>query len=162
MLISTQHASPSVGTLMWSLRITVLFSRVLHGCPSVQGAFFLSKTLLSGSVWFYETGNLTVAVLRYRESYGEVYKTWGVLRTVQGGFQKSGILRCASVRFAYIVNSTDSAVRCCDTTYGLGRRGSPLIVFFYGAVPIPVGKTVQCRFFCTVQLMNQPYKTAVS
>ena len=53
-------------------------------------------------------------------------------------------------------------VRCCDISYGAVRRGSPLNVFFYGAAPLAVGKTVQHRFFSTVHRMNKPYKTAVS
>ena len=36
-----------------------------------------------------------------------------------------------------------------------------LTVFaMYGAGPIPVGKTVQHRFFSTVHRMNKPYKTS--
>ena len=54
------------------------------------------------------------------------------------------------------------AVRCCcDVSYGAVRRGSPLKVFFYGAAPLSVGKTVQHRFF-SMHRMNKPYKTAVS
>ena len=113
------------------------------------------------------------------------------------GFKKAGVLRCGSVRFSDIVNSTVrcgaviilrcesvrfseirnptvrfgavfryrksyGAVRCCDISYGAVRHGSPLNVFFYGAAPLSVGKTVQHRFFSTVHRVNEPYKTAVS
>ena len=54
------------------------------------------------------------------------------------------------------------AVRCCEKSYGAVRCGSPLNGFCYGAEPIPVGKTVQNRFFSTMRRMNKPYETAVS
>ena len=63
-------------------------------------------------------------------------------------------VRCCDISYG--------AVRCCDISYGAVRRGSPLNVFFYGAAPLSVGKTVQHRFFSTVHRMNKPYKTAVS
>ena len=84
------------------------------------------------------------------------------------------MLRCGSVRFSKIVNATVrfgsvvrysksyGAVRCCDKSYGAVRCGSSLNGFCYRAVPIPVGETVQNRFFSTVHRMNKPYKTAVS
>ena len=84
------------------------------------------------------------------------------------------ILRCGSVRFPEIGNPTVrfgavfrfsksyGAVRCCDTSYGAVRCGSPLNGFCYGAVPIPVGKTVQNRCFSRAHRMNIPFKTAVS
>ena len=92
-----------------------------------------------------------VAVLCFHVSYDAV-------RCV---FQKSGILRCGSVRFSEIANLI-CAVRCCDKSYCAVRCGSPLNGFCYGAGPIPVGKTVRNRFFSTVHRMNKPYKTAVS
>ena len=70
-----------------------------------------------------------------------------------------------TVRFGEVFRNRKSygAVRCsCDISYGAVRRGSPLNVFFYGAAPLSVGKTVQHRFFSTVHRMNKPYKTAVS
>ena len=86
----------------------------------------------------------------------------------------SYILRCGSVRFSEIRNPTvrfgavfeysqsDGAVWCCDKSYGAVRCTSPLNGFCHGAGLIPVGKTVQNRFFSTVHRMNKPYKTAVS
>ena len=53
-------------------------------------------------------------------------------------------------------------VRCCDISYGAVRRGSPLNVFFYGATPLSVGKTVQHRFVAMVHRKDKPYKTTVS
>ena len=84
------------------------------------------------------------------------------------------ILRCGSVQFAEIRNITVrfseirnptvrfGAVFTNQTFYGAARRGSPLNGFSYGAVPLPVGKTGQHRFFSTVHRMNIPCKTAVS
>ena len=56
------------------------------------------------------------------------------------------------VRFGAVFRYRKSygAVRCCDISYGAVRRGSPLNVFFYGAAPLPAGKTVQHRFSSTV------------
>ena len=73
-------------------------------------------------------------------------------------------IRNPTVRFGAVFRYRKSygAVRCCDISYGAVRRGSPLNVFFYGAAPLSVGKTVQHRFFSTVHRMNKPYKTAVS
>ena len=70
----------------------------------------------------------------------------------------------ATVRFGSVVRYSKSygAVRCCDKSYGAVRCGSPFNVFCYDAGPIPVGQTVQNRFFSTVHRMNKPYKTAVS
>ena len=42
------------------------------------------------------------------------------------------------------------AVQIYDISYGPVRFGSPLNRFFYGAVLIPVGKTVQRTLFFTV------------
>ena len=83
-------------------------------------------------------------------------------------------LRCSSVRFSENRNPTVrfgsifrfsksyGAVQYCDKSYGAVRCGSPLNVFFYGAAPLSVGKTVQNRFFSTVHRTNKPYKTAGS
>ena len=83
-------------------------------------------------------------------------------------------VRCSSVRFPEIRNLTvwfseiwNPTVRVSDTVnptvrFGAVRRGSLLNVFFHGAIPLPVGKTVQHRFFSTLHRMNKPYKTAVS
>ena len=59
-----------------------------------------------------------------------------------------GAVRCYDISYG--------VVRCCDVSYGAVRRGSPLNVFFYGAAPLSVGKTVQHRFFSTVHRMNKP------
>ena len=72
-------------------------------------------------------------------------------------------IRNPTVRFdaVFRLSKYYGAVRCCDKSYGAVRCGSPLNGFCYGA-GIPVGKTVQNRFFSTVHRMNKPYKTAVS
>ena len=67
-------------------------------------------------------------------------------------------IRNPTVRFVAVFRYRKSygAVRCCDISCGAVRRGSPLNVFFYGAAPLSVGKTVQHRFFSTVHRMNKP------
>lgn len=81
------------------------------------------------------------AVFRYGESYGTVRcgfgdrKFYGVFLC---GFENRkcyGAVRCFHVSYG--------AVRCCDASYGAVWRGSSLNNFSHGAIPIPVGKTVQ-------------------
>ena len=68
------------------------------------------------------------------------------------------------MRFGAVFRYSNSygAVRCCDKSYGAVRCGFPLNGFGYGAGPVPVGKTLQTRFFPAVHHMNKPYKIAVS
>ena len=49
------------------------------------------------------------------------------------------------------------AARFSDISYGPVRFGSPLKRFFYGAVLIPVGKTVQHTLFSTVHRIYTTY-----
>ena len=95
---------------------------------------------------FAENKNPTVrfgAVFRTRKSYGAI--PCGFLDIVN-----------PTVRFGAVLKNMKSygAVRCCGISHGAVRRGSPLNVFFYGAAPLAVGKTVQHRFFSTVHRMN--------
>ena len=108
------------------------------------------------------------AVFSYCKSYGAV-RFLDIPGILQCGFQKPEILRCGSVRFSKIGNPTVrfgavlenrksyGAVRFSDISYGPVRFGSPLNRFFYGAVPIPVGKTVQHMLFSTVHRIYKPY-----
>ena len=89
------------------------------------------------------------AVLKNTKSYG----------AVRCGFKKYEILRCGSAPFWDIINR---AVRCYDMSYGAVRRGCPLNVFFFGAPPLTVGKTVQHSFLSTILCMKKACKTAVS
>lgn len=104
--------------------------------------------------------------------------------TVRCGFETYQMLRCGSVRFSGIRNITVQlseegnptahfgvvsrhrkpcgAVWCGFykvNSHGSIRRGSPCNVFFCGAVPLTVEKTVQHRFFSTEHRMNIPYET---
>ena len=64
-------------------------------------------------------------------------------------FSKIGNL---TVRFGAVLENWKCfrAVRFSDVSYGPVRFGSPLNRLFYGAVPIPVGKTLQHPLFSTV------------
>ena len=58
------------------------------------------------------------------------------------------------MRFGAVLENRKSysAVRSWNVSYGQVRFGSPLNRFLYGAVPIPVGKTVQHTLRCTVYI----------
>ena len=64
-----------------------------------------------------------------------------------------------TVRFGAVLENRKSygAVRFSDISYGPVRFDSPLNRLFYGAVSIPVGKTVQHTFFSTVHRIYKPY-----
>ena len=101
----------------------ILF-RVLYGCPSVHVAFF---SIGSGFVLFLESKNLALrfgAVFGYCKFYG----------AVRGGFEKTAILRCGSVRVSNTVNLTVRfgaevnptvlfSASSCDILYGADRLG---------------------------------------
>ena len=99
--------------------------------------------------WGFEKfGNPTVrfgAVFRNQKYYGAVFSE----------------IRNPTVRFGAVFRYRKSygAVRCgfhkSDILRAV-RRGFPLNGFSCGAVPLPVGKTVQHRFFSTVHRMNKP------
>ena len=87
---------------------------------------------------FFQTENPTVR-------FGSVFKNRKSYSAVRCGFQLLlWILRCG------LENLTPyGAFRISDISYGPVRFGSSLNRRFYGAVPIPVGKTVQHTPFTT-------------
>ena len=102
--------------------------------------------------------------------FGMVFRYF-VNPTVQFGFVINPTVRVGAVlnnrkfhvRFGAVLENRKyyGAVRF-SVSYGSIRFGSPLNRFFYGAVPIPVGETVQHTLFYTVHRMYKPYKAAVS
>ena len=124
----------------------------------VRCGFEKSEILRCGSVRLSDIVNSTVrfgAVLKNWKSYGAVrcgFHKLEILRCgsvrfleigiLWCGFQKSGISRCGSVRFSDIVNPTVrfGAIFTNQKSYGEVRHVSPLNVFSYGAVPLPLGK----------------------
>ena len=98
------------------------------------------------------------AVLKNKKSHGAVWccSNAVIYPTVRFGAvfrsqESYGAARCGLQ--IDIVNPTVRFGTYRDTSYGAVWRGSPLNVFFFGAAPLSVGKTVQHRFFSTVHRM---------
>ena len=119
-----------------SKKVTICFWLIAWLVVYFSGLFTVSRPYM---VQFSEIENPTVrfgAVLRKRKSYGAVCC----------GFEKHEILRCCSVLW-YIL-------RC-------GSARFPVERFFYGAAPLPVGKTHNTVFSLWYTVRINRTKTSV-